>query len=78
MVKGNITGMHTVRVCTLTHPRAEPGCEVVKDEVGVGLRHSSYVRDIVPHYHVVKCEISCGSKWQVAHHQAICKYTETK
>lgn len=46
--------------------------------MGVGLRHGAYVWNIVPHYHVVECEISRGSKWQVAHHQAICKYTGPK
>ena len=50
----------------------------MKNEVGVGLRHGAYVWNIVPHYHIVECEISCGSKWQVTHHQAICKYPEEK
>lgn len=73
-VRKNIQGM----CCpALTHPLAEPWGEVVKNEVGVGLRHGAYVGNIVPHYHVVKSEISCWAKWQMAHHQAICKYIRT-
>lgn len=73
MVKANISGMCTMHGPALTHPNAESRGEVVKNEVGVGLRHGAYVWNIVPHYHVVQCEISSGSKWQVAHYQAICK-----
>lgn len=57
----------------VTHSLAKPRREIVKDEVGVGLGHGAYVWYIMSHYHVVKREISCGSKWQVAYHQSICK-----
>ena len=45
-----------------THPLPQLGGEVVEDEVGERLRHGSDVRDVMSHHHVVKGEISRGSK----------------
>lgn len=65
-----------VCVCD-AHSLAEPRGKVVKNEVWVGLGHGTDVRDVVPHYHVVECEVSGGAEWQVAHYQTICSYTGT-
>lgn len=65
----------TVKCPLLTYPFAQPWGEVVKNKVGIGLRHGAYIWNIVPHYHIVKCKICCWSKWKVAHHQAICGFT---
>lgn len=58
-----------------THPPAEARGEVVKDEVGEGLRHGADVWDVVPHHHVVEGEVRSRPERQVAHHQAIWKRT---
>lgn len=60
----------------LTHPLAKSRVEVVKDEVGVGLRHRADVWDVMPHHHIVERKIGSGSEGQVAHHQSICRYTK--
>ena len=57
--------------------RAQPGLEVVKDEVRVRLRHGAQLRDVVPHHHVWKKKgmISCSSP-KLFHFMKVCESFE--
>lgn len=63
--------IHEVLVQYATHPSAESGGEVVKDEVREGLGHGADVRDVVPHHYVVQSEIRRRTERQVGHDQSI-------
>ena len=56
------------------HSRAQPGLEVVKDEVRVRLRHGAQLRNVVPHHHVWKKKgmISCSSP-KLFHFMIVCE-----
>ena len=51
---------------------SQVGCEVMKYEVGVGLRHGGHVRQVVPHDSVGERERRRGPIGQMTHHQPIC------
>lgn len=77
-VKENISSMCRRHCAMYAHPLAESGGKVVKNKVWEGLRHGANVWNIVSHHHIVKSEISSGSKRQVAYHKTICKCTRKK